>query len=40
MAREHERCIIDLFAGMSTNNKRQLIELLGGLKSLIGSDER
>ena len=40
MAREHERYIIDLFGGMSTKNKRQLMELLGELKSLIGSDER
>jgi len=40
MAREHERYIIDLFGGMSTKNKRQLMELLGELKHLIGSSER
>jgi DNA-binding MarR family transcriptional regulator len=40
MAREHERYIIDLFAGMTTKNKRQLMELLGELKHLIGSGER
>jgi DNA-binding MarR family transcriptional regulator len=40
MAREHERYIIDLFGGMSAKNKRQLMELLGELKRLIGSGER
>src|SRR5688572_12722024 len=40
MAREHERYIVELFGGMSAKNKRQLMELLGELKSLIGSDER
>lgn len=40
MAREHERYIVELFGGMSAKNKRQLMELLGELKSLIGSSER
>lgn len=37
MAREHERYIVDLFSGMTTKHKRELMELLGKLKEQIGS---
>jgi DNA-binding MarR family transcriptional regulator len=37
MAVAHERFIIDLFGGMGTKNKRQLLELLGELKRQFNS---
>jgi DNA-binding MarR family transcriptional regulator len=35
MAREHERWIIEMFGGLSTKQKKQLLDLLGELKGHI-----
>ncbi|HEX3382156.1 MAG TPA: MarR family transcriptional regulator [Paraburkholderia sp.] len=36
MAAEHERWVVDLFGPLSPRQKRQLIDLLGGLKEQLG----
>ncbi len=37
MASEHEQWVVDLFGGLSQKQKKQLVELLGELKSFISA---
>ncbi len=37
MASEHEQWVIDLFGGLSTRQKRELMDLLGRVKQLVQS---
>ncbi len=38
MAAEHERWVIELFGALSARQKKQLVELLGELKSSMPAD--